>query len=552
VCFIKSIRARYAIVPGYEYRRHGSEEKEMRSGKKSRKETYLNGLVNEEKIKFLVSTIQDKSRILRFIGDKLKSIVPSCEGIKSLENTGTFENIQSTYKQMSWHDTQLDFESVRWINNSMRILWPSIKSLVSKKLHETLQQSHAAASRKRRTRGPNLSFYLSCRRKLNFLRQQREKAQQMPFHRSTLRRFVMLTVAMLKITTLLLKQFILDQASNLWKTYRGNKSREKVAKNVQEEVKEKPIQIDIAELIAKSKALKIEVDPKALKEKLQRPGSLTTAPPTPPEKKLPPTSSLNRSLVRQGFVDLLKRKKREKLAEKLEEACRKYETPKKSEQMVAIIEKLNLGDRAPVIDAIKFIEPDSNILISDAFKTQRKLQPSDANTASFLVEVTFKSGDNFCVLLSSLPLLDKAQLSYFGFRFRLMISVNRSDCIHDPNIELFQQSDRKLDPIINGIDIALVDVPQLDWLVDTDSRGLAASGSAISKSPKRRRQVARETPGKKYESPLDRLKRRLTPTRLINHDHFKYLVHLFIYMVQRWFQPFDFKLGELICLRSLC
>lgn len=554
VAVIKSLRTRYHLVASPRGPHEDSQKgrSEQVSGKPtSRRATGL------DKIKELLLLLKDKDQLIKYLGDKVNSILPGERDPYHLALS--HENIGSIHRQLSWSDTQLEFESVNWINDSVRILWPSLQTLVDKLLRETLRQTkcdqrETMAKKLDRSRDkPKLSFYLSCRRKLNLLRKYRQQTCDIPLEENAFQKTISLIISMLKIFLLHFKQFVMDQIFNLTSIFTHKVQAESEKNN--------EIEVDMRTLLQKSKRIAIRVDSESerkLRTQLgknplveeahgaksanlpaSKPGSVGS-------RRLPTTYLASRLLSPNDLI-----KKREFLANKIDQAQNGLKRKKTGElkdgDKVPTIADLDLGDNPPEISAIKFIERDNNLLLSDAFGAHRKIEASDLNNKKLLIEVTFDSGQDFCLRLSSIPILDTVQLTKFKLNLRLMVRINRTNFNLDENLEVFERPDQVLYPVLNYVEVSLVDVPKLDWHLESGNKKLSPKQT----KGRKRRSTKSATKQIKYESPLVKLKRVFTPTKLINHSYFKYLIHVCVYLVQLWFQPFDIRLGETIYIKSL-
>lgn len=524
ISLIKSLEPRYEFLSNRIYERE-IKSRPLRSGPKQR---FVAGFKDDENILDGTNMVDnEKNNGSKVVRQQISQV------------NLTKGEIQSIYKQLSWSQTQLELESVNWINNSLESFWPSLKTLIGKKMQENLIKLKREKPAVKLDSRPKLSIYLSCRRKLNLLQRAKRKALEESGGLFSLQRFLQVVAVTFKTAIVNLKQFIMDQVAALRSKSSGIESQPGACGP----------EIDLS-LLAQTNRLTLNVSESA---KLSSDLS--------PPKSSGFESNFNHGLNHSGVVqstpsavgmphvrkqlsgpklfsansDGLRRKRRQ-----LVEDINRAEAMLRRNRAIKL-EEFSIGNTMPVIRGVKFIEEDNNTLIAHVNSVERHILPSDENTMKLLVEVTLTSQRDFCVALSQLPILNSIKLVKFDAQLRFKVSINHTNMEHGQNLEIFQTPDESMFPAVNIIRLTLVDVPKLNWKLKRATSRVQVNG----------RRKRRTTSNESSMSPISSFRRSLQPVRLINHPFFKYLVHTAVYLLLKWFQPFDIKVGPKLRLKTL-
>ena len=545
ICCLKCVRPQYEL-----YSKNVKEKQLKRSSRlQETKQTTTNTLCRKG---------QAEKRVLfgSKFGARRFHVEPEDEDTHILAPVSD-EDVQSINGHLSWSQTQLEVESTKWLNNTLRAFLPFLKGqldkcLKAKLVQEVVGKSKAARKHqlkqvatapsaqqpqpKRPTQKVNskLSVFLTCRRKLNLLRQVRLKASER--EKGTFCKCYSLFEQFsyfFKIFTVYLKQFLVDLVTNFVK-------RNLSSSNRQTEVEEEKVRrVNLKDMMEKMPKSKV-VDRRELN--LPR-HSVFMAPPseTATSKRwllrVRPSSRKDsvsaKTHLTSGLVGKRHKLKRDQLANQLNA---KLEQVKLANRAVSL-ERLDLGDSVPFLSGIKFIEANNNLLssnLSGANGRVRQIKPSDSRNIRFAVELSFKSRGSFCVALRNLPLIGSLKLRKLFVQMRVIININHTITSQDKNLDIFATSDSLMPPILNQIQVALFDVPQLDW-------HFASCSCSKGEKKKLRLKGANEKPLTFWRS----------PSKLLNNSYFKFMIHKVIYFILKWFKPFELCLGERICVRSL-
>lgn len=403
------------------------------------------------------------AKLLAHISERRNVLDGSCA------HSATDGNIQSIYKQLSWSSTRPEFESVYWFNHTVQTLWPAAMKLMQKLVDKALIRGrnkpnasfHSARSQPFRgetrsrfklikegevqRRGFKLSDFLSCRRQLELLHKNKRRVMKQGDEYLG-RKLIMMSVYLTKKFILCFKQYLIDQLFHLLANLLSDKFR-----SVNLARDERPLlEIDLGELFARQN-VKFKLDKRATKSasealnRNQKPAAAYTRFRSAPESGLACNS---RRVINSGHLisfDGIRslRNKRQKLVRSINEMVLKKRADRASKagnqsQRPIKVEMFNLGTAAPKVTAIKFLEKD-DILLADTLigNSATTNQPvGGSNTMRLIIELTFNSGREFRVQLSSVPILDSLNLTKFNLRLRLLVSVNHMDFDDHKNLEI--------------------------------------------------------------------------------------------------------------------
>lgn len=355
-------------------------------------------------------------------------------------------------------------------------------------------------------------------------------------HRSPINNFIDFVCYIVRIFAVYAKQFIVDQVSNLISSFSEQAPRDSVPKS--DQVREKINLNDVLKTNKTTITLGKQYQTKSV--------DIKQAPNQANNKKAEPQASATRMLgVPRGLVSPTTRAKlRDRRLRLLHNIDRARDTINRPG--ATIIESLKLGNTLPVIAGIKYIEADNNILLAEAHHNNRHITPSDDSNMRLLVELTYESDKNFNIELSSLPILNRLRLTKLSFQLRFMITINHSSVGQDKNLEIFDKPDNVLFPLINQAKFALVDAFHIDWHVKK------ATDNNLIKMKKIENLHDKEGKLRQTKTKLVHLLTKyMDPIRVINHSYFKYLVHMALYLSQRWMKPFDISIGDRFLIRTL-
>lgn len=595
--FVLSLQPRYRFLSfrqksrrQHDSKRHNANKRDLQLGR-NHDEVTLNPRA--------APTPKDElCKLLRVLDRKSNELKEACS------SAVTEANIQSIYKQLSWSSTRTEFESVYWLNHTLQTLWPALRTLLNNLLADTTKQSKEAekyhevkakdvAKKKRKSTGSKcqmlikksdiqsnqakLGVYLSCRRQLENLYKYRHRILKEGDEHLAQKVFVMICYLVKKFI-LCSKQHIVDQVTWLisslssWSPQSGGQSS-----GCQIEQK-RIIELDLKEMLRKQR-IKFKVPRKQQQRRRAKSAKVQTAQKVGPMQQIRFRSapefglacnSRRRIFASSGLINLAtmrrSRAKRQKLARAINEMmleATREERPvagpitkkvsKPYQKKPITVEELNLSDLAPKITSIKFLEKEDDALLAQTLRNGSNVPPSDASTMRLIVELTFKSGKDFRIALSSVPLLDRVQVIKFNMRIRLLVAVNHKNFDDQKNLEILNAFDSEnLLPVFNHVQCSLIDMPQLDWRLQPKPGPRRAQTEALPKNLIRRLKAMGVTsnvpkPASNFSHSLPTLH----PIRVINHSYFKYLVHAALFCLQRWFQPFDIRVGEKFYLKTL-
>lgn len=454
-------------------------------------------------------------------------------------------DIELVYERISWSHTQADIESVDWINQTFRTLWPSIKTLLGVFVFNDLLKSKKAEnkdlvdeSKKLSKQRPKLSVYISSCRKLDLIRKiEEETSNHKPADRSLFRA----AIHILKVTIIYVKQFIIDYVSYLFNRGEQREREKKFEINLERLLQTKKKLETIAarrgQKATKSWAgFDISTESRVRKEKapkLKSVRKLKSAPARVAKPKL--THGL---LGPRGQIKL--RGRRLKLADRFKKA---YEMTKEMDEPA--IKRIRLGDSIPIINGIKHIDNERDDLIIDPVTAGRHVVDGKEGNLRFVSELSYDSDDKFLIQFSPHPLVGQVQLVKLNVQFRCYMTINHTVDELNRDLEIFDTPDDalKLFPAINYLQLALVDVPSFDWKLDRPA-------------PLRERPILVKA-GEKQQSLSwierisDCISGLIDPLDIINHSYFKYMFHIIMHFGLKWFQPFNIRIGPYIYLKTI-
>lgn len=443
----------------------------------------------------------------------------------------TVSDTQQIYEQLPWLQTQVEFEGCDWINRTLLEFWPSAKYLLnkyvisklSKRRYDVPQESRDLAKKKTK-----LSIFLSCRRKIEMLRRARaEFSQSNRFTKGLFKRSAMALMGIImQIFTVYLKQFITDYLFQL-------------IKRLVDHPKRKDTMLASNQAAQMTCGLELQRRPRSWAgfdskristrrgTKSAGPWSLSISRKHSPRVPYQPMAGLSNLKRMRG--------KRIELARKIMRAHNDQLKPPIQ------IRRFELGDTTPIIEGVRYIDETSSAYI-ESVKVGKHLLTSDECNMRLVAEISYRTDYKFAIVFKSIPVLNRIKLSKIDVKLRFMITINHSRLApNNSNLEIFDTPGNALIPAINGLQLTLLDVPQIDWRV---RGGLKKPKFADLRAQSALRSIINKT--HLY------LLRVLDPFRLVNHIYFKYMVHCLMCFVLRWFQPFDIKLDDRFYINAAC
>lgn len=436
------------------------------------------------------------------------------------------DGIRTTHDRLPWSKTLAGVEGVSWINQALRTLWPSIKTLLFKYLLFDIlrptQKSKFVRKQRSGSQRPKvkLSVYLSVRRKLEQLR----RSQNADLRRSVMyfdRRIITSIAYGFRFFIIYLKQFVVDQLSlfsNTSKESRLNKMNPSISSE------QKALRA-IASEITRRAAVKLNSRCIRLRRK---------------SASAPTRFSSNKTIVSDfrptaSFRGRLRpRGKCSKMLEVLDKAILRRTRPGFT------VERIRLGNGVPMITGIKLVEDTCRSIGEQEDRLTEDTSKgidSSSRSMSFMSEIYYENDENFQIRMN-LPFLESIELNHLAVQLRLMLTVNHSIDKQDLNLDILKTSCDN--PIINYVQISLVDVLKLDWTIVNRANKPKSCESTID---------VYQT--KSSKSSLLGSLQGTDLIRIINHPYFKYLVQSIIHLVLRWFRPFDIKVGDKLHLRTM-
>lgn len=393
----------------------------------------------------------------------------------------TTEDLDKLFDSLSWKHTRQDVETLHWLNKSLASLWPTVKSLIP--VNTLTEEQKAIRMRDAKLRQlvasylskpkPKMVLLLSCRRKIEFLK--REAIQ----NRDTSNiGFLLLLQGIMNLAGVYFRQLINDFILYfaLQENEQGDQ-RERLIKELDES-----------------------------ETKLSSPTKLTHI------KKQP-------SAVKQNKI--VKSILKPKVVTKVKKALKFV-----AKQKIDNTRKIELGDSTPKINAIKFIEDPRQLLKSTARSRNDKTSyrtpvlPNDSRapdfvdnenrTMRFQCEAEYSADSRFMIPLGSI-----FHVSKLAFKLRFEVSVNHATIELNQQNSLLDTPNEVLFPVVNHVRLVILDMPYIDWSLDTKLADLARINFKIAKL-------------------ID----------IVDHNYFKYMVNCVIYLVLKWFKPFDIKIGN--------
>lgn len=471
----------------------------------------------------------------------------------------TVGDMNEIHRQLSWSQSRIEFENVHWFNRSTQILWPTAKTLVSKILADVSKHQDRPArgrreliSAKHAAKEPvKLAVYLSCRRQLDLIRKARDGMLRKGDEYIG-QKFIILTIYLVKKVIVCFKQCLIDHLRHLMSSVMPDGDG---AASISRPCTRKRIDLDLKEML---KRQNIEVDLKHAQPKNKPKSAGKQREPKPFRggcRSAKSGSPINpRRTISQGLISEASMRKCRKLRQQLVRRLNSAYATMKSTREAGVekrllLKHLNLGNSAPKLTAIKYLDQeDGTNMLARVMRDTPYMETSSPQLMQLLLELDFTSDQDFRLLLGSVPVLDEIELSRVHFRARILATASHEtfgDLKRNLDI-LAAPNDGTLLPILNYIQLTLVDVPQLDWHV-----GKLDRAGAQTPGRKLRLKGARKAPTNVAMWPMNGLRKSLQPINLVNHSYFKYLVHLMIGSVQRWFQPFDILVGARLRLRTL-
>lgn len=543
ISFIKSLIPRYSFI--HDSNSLSNAGRHIDRSMTPQAESTLNSSVGVQRPNFVA---------WKQFSDNLTTVRKILSGVEN-ENSSIVENnspnlsnsdISSVYRQLSWSQTQIDLESVKWLNQTLLTLWPSIKGLLNKLVIDDVLKPKKVQNlsnlRKTAIQQSKLSIYISSRRKLDFLRKIRSERSKGRHNNNGNNAFHIL-VYILKLITIYIKQIILDYVAFI------------IKRKASEKIESKEIDINIGHLLSQSnksnKRRKTDATSWAgfdlnssgrIKEKVISKKNAPKFRSAPAELEVCEKSRL--ILAHDGGASARRmarlRKQHYRLIKKFEKArddIRKKEIT---------IEEINLGGTTPTLSGIKYID-ESNEFLGDTSRLNSHLIPSDNNNMRFICEFCYNTDKNFCMKFNSLPILERVKLNKFNVQVRLLITVNHTTTELNRELRIFETPDDILFPVINHVQVNLIDLPKVDWSLEKYS---LKSKTKVRRSSSK--QSATGLNNIRSNSIFSIWKAYLNPFHLINHSFFKYLIHSIAFLTLKWFRPFDIKIGDHFYIKTTC
>lgn len=427
--------------------------------------------------------------------------------------------IQATFNQMPWSKSSVDVETVNWLNELISSLWPSLKTILYECfIFDLLRPKHIArcplvGSKRLASQQTKLSVLLSTRRKLEQLRR---KAASDNRDSCYLDRNLFSSIGhALKLFSIYFKQFVVDNATLFLKNSTDRKSI-----NNEGATKGKgSFKAVIESLTNWRSSLNITKKPK-LRRKLRR--KSRSAPVHNNSKKL----LINVDGISNPFNKMRLKDKRIRLAGILNKAMSQSVESNKR----VTLERTRLGERAPKISGVRVFEDRLSLT-----------QGSDLDSSSmnFMTELIFDSDDKFYIRLG-LPFIGSVEMDRLNINVRVMLTFNHTLDNQDKNFDILRAPHESNIPLINYVQVTLVDIPQLDWnFRKRDIKHKKPSRQATKVSTTLSSWI-----GKKFAEMFD-------PIDIVDHSYFKFLVHLMMNICLKWFRPFEIEIGDFLYLKTL-
>lgn len=450
-------------------------------------------------------------------------------------------DIQAVYHQLPWSSTHIDLESLKWLNQSLDTLWPSVKTALNRFVFDDILKKpdrKKVLNKNLSTKQAKLSFYISSLRKLDQLRKE-QTYKPNKYTEFIDRSSISVLVYFVKSFFIYTKQFLMDFIGAIFKKSVNQESTgakqlstlgspKSDHKSPLKQIQSRP---QLGSDLPTNEKGRTQI--KATKRMFTT-RSAPTIPSTNGAKKVVIASS---ALLGPNMSARL-RQKRLKLATLFEK------THISQQNREITFQKIELGNKIPTIQGIKYIEEVQDMLREHS-RFGSHLMPSDNENIRLIIEIGYSSDKQFRIRLKSIPILDEIGLTKFSFQLRFLITLNHTTSELNKNLSIFDTPVDALFPIINHVQLTLVDVPKIDWEL---------------KRPRRNNPDKRIDRKGKYSRLLvnasnftgSYLKKFLDPIYLINHAYVKYLAHTIARLVLRWFQPFDIKIGDQFYIKTSC
>lgn len=443
-------------------------------------------------------------------------------------------------RRLPWSQTRPNVETLNWLNVTVTSFWPSIKHFldifVFKNLLEPIQRRSTSIIE---TNGlskdeAKLSILISTRRKLQTLRNQeksfRQKSKGFPRYYSFLAYFTLS-----KIIIIYLKRFFVDYFVQMFKK---PDKREVYKVNLNKFLSIKKI--------LETKAHRDQKRPKTcsnnVSSKKKEPAESPIIFKMKKRCKSAPSTRSKKVFAREGSRGLISlnelRKKRIKVSTRLSFVSKKE----------VVLEEINLGSSAPRIGGIELIEGGGyyscgkNLLDT----TESNITERDK---SFALELCYQTDEQFRLTLNSIPLLGHISLTKFNIQSRFMLTLERPISELNKDLKIFDTPDDIPWPLVNCFQVALIDVPMIDWHFERVTGSVGGKGKCRWPMSSENSTTSKRGQARWFPALASRY---LNPIRVLNHTYFKYLLHSCLCLSLSWFKPFDVKIGDKLYVKSNC
>lgn len=459
----------------------------------------------------------------------------------------SIQDIQAVHQQLPWLNTRMDLESLGWLNQSLKTLWPSVKFGLNKFVFDDIlkksdRKETPVECKQLSTKQAKLSVYISSRRKLDQLRRA-NAGKSNKLKELVNRGCIGVVVYFLKLFFIYFKQFFMDCARSLLKQPVDGEISGNARKNA----------VDLRNLFDyKNKSLMETANPRSWPgpdRSIGKGGSHEIKVKETKRIKKQKSAPANTSLVNSKKAvkttntvlgpDMMAklRKNRLKLAKLFEKAH------KNQQKKEITLRQIKLGHKIPSISGIKYIE-EIHDMFHDYSGKSAQMAASDNENMRFIFEVAYCSDKKFCIQVKSIPVLGEVKFTKFSIQLRFLVTLNHTTSELNENLAIFGTPDDVLFPSINHIQVTLVDVPTVDWELERPQRNKTSRDSG---------QVNRDSRSQNVLHCFQLyLKGCFDPVHLINHSYVKYIVHMVARLTLKWFQPFDIRVGEHLYIKTTC
>lgn len=456
-------------------------------------------------------------------------------------------NIQSIQHQLSWSYSQPDMENLSWLNQTLQTLWPSIRTLLYKfclidliqprKCETVVKNIKKIDTKKEQSK---MSVYISSRRKFDFLRRAQSFRTPPKYNKFLKRSVLTLITYFIKLFLIYTKQFVMD---NIVHIFRHSAESTSVT-NIQR------LELDLNSLMSKISSGKMSLNEQADSKSWAGFGLKSGHRDEPVMVKRKAKSASQETMRNQSkkvfyrtTTTLVKPTNSTEVWRKYKKLMRKFVlAQKKIKRKCTSIDRIRLGDSIPTVNAIKYLDGNNDLHIESNPNLLHSLASDDHNMR-FMIELSFGSDKHFEFQASSIPVLGRVRVISVSFQLRFLVTLNHTVTkLNGKNLEIFETPDDVLFPVINHIQLTLIDVPRLDWyLVRAPKKHQKSSDKVLSNEHR-----------DKLKSLMLHADQYLDPIHLLNNSYFKFITHSIIYLVLKWFQPFEVKLSPNLYVKTTC